>query len=556
MSDLAIHSGRSRILWIGVSAAGLTLVAAVAVASPTLLTVIAGTFVSEDLTVIGAGLLVREGTLSVSVAFLGCFLGIYLGDLGLWLLGRFAGWSILERPWFRQRLAKKRLMQLADWFERHGAWAIAASRFLPGTRLPLYVAIGIGGHGGRFARWTFAAALVWTPVLLAASSLLGPGLVRSGSWWALPLAALTLLLAYRLGLSVLTKHGRMRWTIRIQRARRWEFWPTWIFYLPLVPWIVWLMVRHRSATVWTAANPGIPHGGVCGESKFDITSKLPHEAIVPSEFLPQGHGRLATLEACMISRRWSFPLILKPDVGERGAGVKLIRSIEEAERYLADHDEPIVAQTYHPGPFEAGIFYVRLPHEGRGRIFSITDKVFPIVVGDGRSTLEQLIVNHERFRLQSATFLARHVASLSRVPAAGESIRLAIAGNHCQGTLFRDGGHLWTPELEARIDAISRAFDGFFFGRFDVRYSDVEAFRAGRDLAIVELNGVTAESTNIYDPDRTLWQAYRTLAQQWSLLFRIGAANRALGVRPTPLPALLRLIARHLSLRPKAALAD
>src|SRR5207237_2668846 len=89
---------------------------------------------------------------------------------------------------------------------------------------------------------------------------------------------------------------------------------------------------------------------------------------------------------------------------------------------------------------------------------------------------------------------------------------------------------------------IARRFPGFFIGRFDVRYPDVAMFQAGRGLAVVELNGVTSESTNIYDPSWSLMSAYRTLYRQWALLYRIGAANRQRGHAPTGVLALLRLV--------------
>ena len=98
-----------------------------------------------------------------------------------------------------------------------------------------------------------------------------------------------------------------------------------------------------------------------------------------------------------------------------------------------------------------------------------------MIVGDGISTVEDLIWTHPRYRLQADTFLTRHRAARARVLGLGERWPLGIAGNHCQGTLFRDGRHLITPALERRIDDIARAFDGFFVGRFDVRYADVDA---------------------------------------------------------------------------------
>jgi hypothetical protein len=133
---------------------------------------------------------------------------------------------------------------------------------------------------------------------------------------------------------------------------------------------------------------------------------------------------------------------------------------------------------------------------------------------------------------------------------------LAFAGNHVQGTLFRDGRHLLTPALERRIDEIARQIPGFFIGRFDVRYSSVDRFKAGEDLAIVELNGATAESTNIYDPDGSLLDAYRTLFRQWSLVFAIGAVNRRRGAAATPLRRLIQLTASHLTDAPALAISD
>src|SRR5262249_37303032 len=241
---------------------------------------------------------------------------------------------------------------------------------------------------------------------------------------------------------------------------------------------------------------------------------------------------------------------------ERGLGVRLVRDWRAAEAYFAAVGERVIAQPYHPGPFEAGVFYYRLPSSERGRIFSITDKVFPIIVGDGRSTLESLIWTHPRYRMQADTFAARHRDPLGRVLDAGEAFPLAIAGNHCQGTMFRDGGHLVTPALERRIDEIAQAYPGFFVGRFDIRYSDVDAFTRGEDVAIVELNGVTAESTNIYDPAGSLLCAYRTLFRQWAIIFAIGAANRRAGAPTSSLARLLSLAHAHARREFACALAD
>ena len=55
------------------------------------------------------------------------------------------------------------------------------------------------------------------------------------------------------------------------------------------------------------------------------------------------------------------------------------------------------------------------------------------------------------------------------------------------------------------------------------------------------MNGVTSESTNIYDPGYGAWRAWRTLARQWQLVFEIGAANRAIGAPGLDVRRLLKL---------------
>jgi len=246
---------------------------------------------------------------------------------------------------------------------------------------------------------------------------------------------------------------------------------------------------------------------------------------------------------------------VKPDVGERGVGVRWAQGPADVETYLAHEAGAIVLQQAHDGPFEVGLFYIRHPDAPRGHLFSITEKRFPVVTGDGRASVADLIGRHPRYRLQADVFLAR-LADADRVPAAGETVRLGRAGNHCQGTEFRDGHHLRTPALEAAIERIARHLDGFHFGRFDVRYASPGALARGEGFAIVELNGVTSEATHIYDPDATLVAAWRTLMAQWSLAFEIGAANRARGHRPVGLSRLSRLVVDYWRRRPAHLVSD
>lgn len=529
------------------------------------LKVMAGTLISEDLTCIMVGLLIRKEILDPYIGILGCFLGILLGDFTLWLLGRLVGYRALRWKRITKWISPRQVEKLEGWFEHRGWTAVLAARFLPGTRMPVYFMAGaVGHHAGQFLLCALIAAIFWTPMLILLVAMFGHQvvapleLVFGSGFLALLVSAVCIMLIIRMVSMMFTAAGRSRLVAIFSRIWRWEFWPQWIFYIPVLPWIAWLALRYRGVTVPTAANPGIPHGGIIGESKIDILKRLPQDAIVPSALIAPGEllHRVHELTQLMSAHHWHFPVILKPDVGQRGMGLRRIQNAEEATTYFQNYTPAVLVQTYHPGPFEAGVFYYRMPDEPTGRIFSITDKHFPHLIGDGVSTVEQLIWRHPRLRMQARTFLQRLDVLADSIPAAGERLSLAVAGNHCQGTLFRDGAHLITPQLEQRIDAIAGEFAGFYFGRFDIRYTDVEAFKRGEDIGIVELNGVLSESTNIYDPSWSLWSAYRVLFRQWSLVFAIGDQNRRRGKQISSIAQVRRAMRSFYNAPRSRALSD
>jgi hypothetical protein len=345
------------------------------------------------------------------------------------------------------------------------------------------------------------------------------------------------------------------------RFRHWEFWPAWMFYPPVAVYCLWLAIKHRGLTLPTAANPGIYSGGIVGESKMTTLHAL---MLTSPEFTAEaqllgGNTLLARLKSLHETRerlQLSFPFILKPDVGQRGAGVKLIRSLEQAEDYLKQTSAPILAQRYAPGPHEVGIFYYRFPHESRGHIFAVTEKIFPIITGNGRSTISELIWNDERARFMARKYLSRLKRREDEILPSGEPLKLVEAGNHAEGCIFRDGMHLLTPALADRIHSISQDLSGFFIGRYDIRFSSVEDLKGGQNFQIVELNGAASEATSIYDARNSLLTAYKTLFRQWDLVFTIGAANRKQGATATPARLLWRKWREYLQMAATYPAAD
>ena len=164
---------------------------------------------------------------------------------------------------------------------------------------------------------------------------------------------------------------------RWKRLSRWEFWPPYFFYPPVAAYIAYLGIKFGNWTLFTAANPAIPASGFVGESKHQILEQLkdavpslPHSTLLA---LGSPTQRLGEAQDFMRCHGLQLPVVVKPDVGQRGSGVSIVRSLGQLQEYLKRAPYPIILQEYIPGE-EYGVFYYRNPGDPRGRIFSVTEK--------------------------------------------------------------------------------------------------------------------------------------------------------------------------------------
>lgn len=537
--------------------------------------------ISPTLGIMGTCVLVYAADLDPFVGMFGITMGLIGQTFLIAVLGRWLGKGVYKVPWIGKGLPH---VEQEDWRRRltrgpfREGWR---SVLVPGQRLNSLVAastVDVGLAGFVFYMLArLAASILWATVgyaiALAGVIVVYRNVAKQGLVAEAAGLVLVAILASTIP-SLLLRMGRQRFLARIGRALHYEFWPAKLFYLPLIPYGLTLAARHKSLSVFTACNPGIARGGgLAGESKDEILRALPRSprilkhALIPAAATPQ--ERVVALRHAMHAtpELSTFPLILKPDTGERGHGVRLIHTHDDALRYFQEIPEAAILQQYHPGPHEVGVLWARKTPEMLARpgndpacegfIFSVTRKTFPVITGDGVHTLEELILNHPRFRKQANTFLQRHRARAGEVLAPGEALRLAVAGNHLQGTLFLDGADLITPQLTRAIDTLARDFaGGFDFGRFDVRYADETSLRRGEDFGILELNGVASESTNLYDPRSSLVNAYRILFSQWKLLFALGAWRRSQGVRPLTPREVRQTLKEHFQRRGPIKVSD
>ncbi len=328
-----------------------------------------------------------------------------------------------------------------------------------------------------------------------------------------------------------------------------EFWPMWLMYIPVVLQWLLLSLRYRSLTLPLIASPAVPLSGMVGVAKsavFDVAGKEARRWILPWQVYEVGANDAAAQVQQIIDQLETagldLPIVGKPNIGCRGAGVKLLNNEEELEEYLQAFPVggSIQFQKLSQWDAEAGVFYVRYPQSESGEVTSLTLKYTPYVLGDGSSTLAQLIESDPRAGQLQHLYEDRHRADWLRVIPKGEPYRLVFSASHCRGAVFRDGKDYIEPGLVSALDRIFDDIPGYHYGRLDIKFGDLAQLSAGEAFEIIEINGASSESINIWDRNASLGQAIKTLLQQYSTLFKLGAANRKLGHKTPGLLALLK----------------
>ncbi len=190
----------------------------------------------------------------------------------------------------------------------------------------------------------------------------------------------------------------------LTRLTQWEYHPWWLANIPVYGFWLWFAARSRHLIFFSNVNPAIPLGGAMGESKWDILTLLPPE-ILP-KMIPVAAGEdFEKVMAALQQAEIPFPLIAKPDVGERGFLVKKVESLEVLREYLSRWPVKFILQEFLSMPIEASVLYHVFPGEGGTfGISSVCIKEFLSVQGDGHSNIRQLMAQNARSAFQIPRF--------------------------------------------------------------------------------------------------------------------------------------------------------
>ncbi len=324
-----------------------------------------------------------------------------------------------------------------------------------------------------------------------------------------------------------------------------EFWPYELFYIPVYLRVLLEGILRGTPTYFTAANPSMRFGGFVAYSKYKTLKHIPERYLPKTIFYKSPPAQTAILSD-MAARGISFPVIAKPDHGERGFAVAVVETLHGLEAYGRRLQVPFLVQELIPYEQEYGVLYARRPTEARGRITSLVVKELPAVTGDGVSSLAELIDGSERLRRYRGEFESVKNKRGMLVPSAGERVLLHYIGNHSRGTTFCSGRRLIKRLRLDLFDTLAKGIPEFYVGRFDIKAESFDHLCNG-EFKLIEVNGVNSEPAHIYDPENGIIEAYRDLIRHWGLVGRISGDNLQRGVEPAGLRELLAETRVHLS---------
>jgi hypothetical protein len=304
----------------------------------------------------------------------------------------------------------------------------------------------------------------------------------------------------------------------------WEYWSFSAVYAPIYFYWFYLCLRAKHLFFFSASNPTIENGGFIMERKSDIYDIMP-QAFYPKTLLIKENLAGEQIKLLIQENNFQFPLIVKPDIGGKGRGVKKVICVEDAVDYIFYAKFPMLVQSLVNYKNEVGIFYYRYPWQENGQISGIVAKEFLSVIGDGINTIESLVMQNPRYILQLQSLRKMPDINLKEVLAWNEEKIMVPFGNHARGAKFLDVSNKITPQLEKTIDTICKQIPGFYFGRLDVMYTNWEDLSIGKNLSIIELNGAGSEPTHIYDPSHSIFFAWKEIAKHLKILFKISVYN-------------------------------
>jgi hypothetical protein len=313
-----------------------------------------------------------------------------------------------------------------------------------------------------------------------------------------------------------------------ERITNWELWNFYVLYFPISFVWIWYCIRSRSLWFFSSSNPTISFGGFEGEGKKEMYDQLPPHT-VPRTIYIMHDLSYEEVKKRIDEAGFIFPFIVKPDIGMKGILFRKIDNEGQLKKYHERIPVEYIVQDLVELPVEVSVFYYRHPSVQKGTVSGFIHKELLHVLGNGKSTLKELVENHPRAKHRKEEMEHRHGHRYDRVVPEGEIFYLSYAGNHNRGAHFTNLHKEIDDSLLKVFDGLSHYNGQFYYGRYDIKTTSIEDLKKGKNFSILEFNGCGAEPNHIYDCNMSIGSAYREILKHWKALYRISKYNHENG---------------------------
>jgi len=316
----------------------------------------------------------------------------------------------------------------------------------------------------------------------------------------------------------------------IYTISHWETWDWRLKYIPLIPAWISHCIRSRSFWFFTPSNPSLVFGGFDGVSKREMYNQLP-SGLYPKSVFISHELHFEEVKKNYTDYNLSYPIAVKPEIGRMGFMFRKIENINDLKFYHEKMPVNYIIQEFINYPIEVSVFYYRFPGEKKGTITGFLKKESLQVVGDGKSTLLELINDSPRARQHKEEMTSKHADKLADVISKGEIFYLSHALNLSRGGKLVNLEHEKDERLLKVFDDLSHYTKYFYFGRYDIKCASIEDLKRGENYTILEYNGSGGEPHHVYGNGNSLIEACKILIHHWDILYKISKCNYNNGIK-------------------------
>ena len=285
-----------------------------------------------------------------------------------------------------------------------------------------------------------------------------------------------------------------------------------------------------------AVNPGLSGmSGLMGMSKIEVNNRLNSDFRPRNIFckkLPSTKKELEKKFSEKYDKKITFPVIIKPDIGERSTGVQFILE-ENIDNYLIKNIRKtnFIIEEFIPYSREFGLSWIREPNTKNYDVIAFTERITPRAQPDGKNSLEKCIekrcrelsISHEK---QAKIFAGFSKKELDAIDFKATSFVRTASISYGTSLKRIQLDTATKSRLSELISDLIIDNKGIHAGRFDIKANNIDELLA-KKCSIIEMNGVAGAPLDIYDNEIPIPEKYEILFNYFDQVLAIAEKNIA-----------------------------